>query len=190
MNFEEEKVLVINTWLGQEGLQLKQTSTQKEKEKCRTAKGLFTVLCRMFKPWHNRIIISLQYCMLHKRNNEFVQKRIGRLSTKTVECQYKEYNMLLTEQFICGLNEDGMISEILNEVATLEDIKDATGECILLWAHRVEALRAHKSALSDIKELKYLDIVRWNMQKQDYATLRMHKMEDKCKYCGTRHPSW
>ena len=44
---------------------------------------------------------------------------MGILRTKAVECRYKEYDS-------SGLNDNVMIAEILKEVATLEDIRDAT----------------------------------------------------------------
>ena len=43
--FEEENVPVIKNCLSMESLQLIQTFTQEVKEKCRTTKGLLTVLC-------------------------------------------------------------------------------------------------------------------------------------------------
>ena len=65
-----------------------------------------------------------------------------RLRTKSAEYECKEYDMLLTEQSISGLNDNGMIDEILGEVATIEDIEHAISEHVLLWAHRVEVQRA------------------------------------------------
>ena len=53
---------------------------------------------------------------------------MGTLRTKEEECQYKEYEKLLTEQFNNGLNDNGMAYVIL-KVTTLEDTKDATNEC-------------------------------------------------------------
>ena len=38
---------------------------------------------------------------------------MGRLRTKEAECQCKEYDRLLTEQFINVLNDNGMVDEIL-----------------------------------------------------------------------------
>ena len=46
----EEKVPVITHWLGGEGLQLKKILTHEEKEKYRTANGLFLILSYKFKP--------------------------------------------------------------------------------------------------------------------------------------------
>ena len=52
-----------------------------------------------------------------------------------------------------------MVDEILKEVATSEDTEDARSEQILLWVHGVEAQMAQKSALNEIKEAKYHDIL-------------------------------
>ena len=97
------------------------------------------MLHRKFKPQHNRFVILLQYHKLHRKDNKCVQEWMGRLRTRAAECQYKEYNRLVTEQFINGLNDNGMLNKILKEVATQEDIDDTTSECILLLLHIVEA---------------------------------------------------
>ena len=55
------------------------------------------------------------------------------------DCEYKEYDRLLTEQFIGGLNDEGMISETLREVAALENIEDAMSVRLLILAQSVEA---------------------------------------------------
>ena len=69
---------------------------------------------------------------------------MGRLWTKAADCESKEYDRLQTEQFIGGLNDEGMIDEILMEAATLDNIKDATSECVLIWAYIVGVQRAQK----------------------------------------------
>ena len=81
-----------------------------------------------------RVIISLQYHKLHMRDNDFTQELMDTLSTKAVECLYKEYDMLLTEQILNVLNDNELADEILKEVATPEDIEDATSEYVLLLA--------------------------------------------------------
>ena len=113
-----------------------------QREECRTAKGLSSVLGNKFKPQHNKIIISLWYCKLHRKSNESSQEWIGRLQTKAAECVYNEYDRLLREQFIGGFNDKDMIEENLREVVTSEVIEDATSEWLLIWAKRVEAQSA------------------------------------------------
>ena len=56
---------------------------------------------------------------------------MGRLQTNAAECEYKEHNRLLTEQFMGNLNDVGMTDEILREVTTLENIEEANSECVL-----------------------------------------------------------
>ena len=71
------------------------------------------------------------------KNNESTQEWVCRLRTKAVECQHKEYDRLLTEQLTSGLNNDG----ILKEVVTWEDTEDATSEYVLLWVNKAELQR-------------------------------------------------
>ena len=71
-----------------------------------------------FKLQHNRIVISLQYHKLHRKENECAQEWVGRLRTEAAEYQYKECDRLLTEQFINSINDEEMVDEILKEVAT------------------------------------------------------------------------
>ena len=72
---------------------------------------------------------------------------MGRLGAGTVECQFKGYNRLLTEQLFNGLNDDGMVDEILKEVAALEDNKDAS-ELVLA----IDAQKAQKSTFHEITQ--------------------------------------
>ena len=85
-----------------------------------------------------------------------MQEGMGSLRKKAAEYQCKESNRLLNEHFINGINDDGMADEILKEEAMLEDIQDTLSDCVLLWAHMLEAQRWQQSALNDIKEVKTL----------------------------------
>ena len=51
-----------------------------------------------------------------------------RLQTKVNEYECREYDRLLTEKFIGGLNDKGMADEILREVTILENIVELTSE--------------------------------------------------------------
>ena len=83
-----------------------------------------------------------------------------KLQTREAECDYKESNRELTQQFIHGLGDEGMMSWILREVPVLVDINNFTSEGALLWVQRVEAQRAQKEALDSIKEAKYFYPIR------------------------------
>ena len=65
-----------------------------------------------------------------------------RVWTKQQNVKYNKYVRLLTEQFISGQNNDGIISDTLREIAALEDIVDATSERVSIWPQRVGAQRA------------------------------------------------
>ena len=111
----------------------------------------FEVLCSKFKPQHNKIVMLLQCYKLHTKHNDCMQGWMGRLRTKAAEYQYKEYNRLLTEQFINELYDNRMVNGILKEVATAEDTEDAKSEHILLWVCRTEAQRVWKLALNEMR---------------------------------------
>ena len=109
MNIVETRAIIKN-WLDVEGLQLMKTFTY-QKDKCRATRDLFSVLSKNFKPQHNRIIISLQCYMLHRKSNESTKEWMGRLQRKEEEYEYEEYNRLLKEQMIGGVNDEGIKDE-------------------------------------------------------------------------------
>ena len=69
---------------------------------------------------------------------------MGGLWIKAAECDYKEYDRKLTEQFIYRLDDEGMLKEILRDVSALEDIRHATSEKVLL--------RVQKNRSTDCKK--------------------------------------
>ena len=64
----------------------------------------------------------------------------GQVVGKGNRIDYKEYDRELMEQFMHGLEDEGMISEILRELPVLEDINDVTSERYCYgpkeWKHR------------------------------------------------------
>ena len=56
---DEERMQVTKNWLGRDGLLLMLTFTLEKKKKCKSTKGLFSVLSNKFKLHHNHIILSL-----------------------------------------------------------------------------------------------------------------------------------
>ena len=53
---------------------------------------------------------------------------MGKLKKQAAECDCKEYDRELIEQFMHGLGNGGMISEILRETSVMEDINYVTSE--------------------------------------------------------------
>ena len=90
------------------------------------------------------MVLSLQNCKLNRNNHESAEEWMGRFHTKITDCEYREYDRRLTEQFIHVLDDGVIIGEILRKLKALEDIIEATSDKIVMWAQRVEAQRVQK----------------------------------------------
>ena len=68
---------------------------------------------------------------------------MGRLCMAAAECNYKEIDCQLKEQFIHGLNSKTMLDEVIRELTNNKNINQLmTSEDVLIWAKRVEVQRA------------------------------------------------
>ena len=65
-----------------------------------------------------------------------VKEWMGYLRVKTIECKYKEKNRRLKEQNIYGINDDGMICEIIRELAITKKADKITCEQVMTSAKR------------------------------------------------------
>ena len=74
----------------------------------------------------------------------------------TVECNYKEMDRLLIEQFISGLNDDAMIVTIICKVPS--DTGRITSKSVLAWVRRLETQRAQTAMLDSLKESREFDV--------------------------------
>ena len=72
-----------------------------EQEACKTAEGLFRRFNKKFRPQHNEIILSFQYCKLNRQSVQTEEEWIERLSIKATDWKYKEIDRHLKELFIC-----------------------------------------------------------------------------------------
>ena len=78
-----------------------------------SATGLFNVFKEKFRPQHNEMILSLQYCKLHRKKNESAQEWMGRIHIEVAEYNYKEHVRRLKEPFINGLDDDEITQEMI-----------------------------------------------------------------------------
>ena len=76
---------------------------------------------------------------------------MGRLQTRVTQLEYREPDRLFTGQYLGGLKDDDITDKILRKVTILESIEEATSECLLSWVQRVEAQRAQRNMLNNIK---------------------------------------
>ena len=69
-----------------------------------------------FRPQFNETIKSLQLCKLSRQNGENAEKWIGRLQLSAIDCNYKELDRQLKEQFIHSLLDNDMLAQIIREL--------------------------------------------------------------------------
>ena len=61
---------------------------------------------------------------------------MDRLRINASEFKYKESDGHLEEQFINGLNGDGMSAEIIKELTVLHDTNSVTRRQVVAWANK------------------------------------------------------
>ena len=76
---------------------------------------------------------------------------MGKLRIATTECNYKEIDRQLKEQFNHGLNDSDMSIQIIKELTKIEENDSVTNEHVLAWARRVEAQSAILENLNETK---------------------------------------
>ena len=59
--------------------------------------GTVQVLKEESRPQYKETILSLQYCKLHRKENESTQEWMGRFCIKAVEYNYREHDRMLKE---------------------------------------------------------------------------------------------
>ena len=154
---EADKIARVKNWLGRKGLHYTETSMENEKEACSTLEGLVNTIADKFKLQYNKSVKSLQFRKLYRLHNESADEWMGRLHVVATECNYRELDRQLKEQFIHVLNDKLMLDEIIRELTTKNNDEQVTGEGMLTWAKRIEAQRAHAAILSSITESHQFD---------------------------------
>ena len=117
---------------------------------------LFHTLNSKFKPQYNEKIKSLQFCKLVRQSTENAKEWMCRLRIATAECNYKEIDRQLKEQFRHGLNDSDMIIETIKEPTKMEN-ENMTSEQVLAWARIVEAQKAQSAILKQLNETEDFD---------------------------------
>ena len=75
-----------------------------EQERCNTTEGLFTTINKV-KPQFNEPIKSPQFHKLSRQTKENTEEWMARLRLAVVECNYRQVDRKLKEQFIHRLND-------------------------------------------------------------------------------------
>ena len=115
---EQEKIAMVKNWLGRKGLHYLESLTEGKKWACNTLQGLIDTLAEKFRPQYNETIKSLQFRKLCRSEEENAEEWMGRLCMAAVECNYKEIDCQLKQQFIHGLSNKNMLDEVIRELTT------------------------------------------------------------------------
>ena len=124
---------------------------------------------------------SLQFHKLSRQNRKNAEEWMGRLWLLAIECNYKELDRQLKEQFIHGINDTKMLVEIVKELTKICENDKITSENVLSWAKRVEAQRAPSTimnSLTEVKEFDKLKVIKEHTQGQPY---NIHADKNACK---------
>ena len=157
---EADKLATVKNSLGRKGLYYIETLMENEKEACSTLEGLVNMLAAKFKPQYNETVNSLQFRNLYRLENESADEWMGRLQVAVAECNYRELDRQLKEQFIHGLNDKLMLDEIIRELTTKNNDEQVTSEGMLTWAKLIETQRAQAAMLNNITELHQFDKIK------------------------------
>ena len=99
---------------------------------CGTLQGLIDTLAEKFRPQYNKTIKSLQFRKLCRYEGRNAEEWMGRLHVVAAECNYKEIDHQLKEQFIHGLNDKTMVDKVNRELTTKNINQQMTSEDVLI----------------------------------------------------------
>ena len=132
-------------------------------------------------------------CKLIRKLNENADKCKGGLKLAAVECNYKEIDRQLKDQFIHRLNDNDTFVEIIRELTqTKKNVK--MWQVIKSWnGQKVKAQKAQSVIINRLNETKDFDKIKTvrRGQRQSKGKLWTHAKvpaKESCSYCGSIHP--
>ena len=180
---KQEKITVVKNRLGRKGLHYIESLTEGEKQVCGTLQGLIDTLAEKFRPQYSETITSLPFRKLCRSEGENAEEWMGRLCVVAAECNYKEIDHQLKEQFIHGLNNKTMLDKVIRELTTKNINQQTTSEYMLILAKRVGAQKVHAAILSDItKSQKF-----YKVKVAKKPAMHSASPNQPCRYCGSSH---
>ena len=117
---------------------------------------------------------------------------MGRLRLAAVECNSKEVDRKLKEQFVHGFSDNDMLAEIIRELTKARESADITSEQVLGWKKRVEAKRAQSAIMDSLTKTKEFDKVKIAKGELRYngtnvQTCAKTPAKKRCSYCSSSH---
>ena len=164
---ETDKIVMVRNWLGRKGLHYIESLTEVEIEACSMLEGLFVTLAAKFRPQYNEMIKSLQLRKLYRFEGEGIDEWMGQLCVAAAECNYREIDRKLREQFIHRLNDKVMLDEVIRELTAKNNDEQMTSKGVLAWAKRVEVQWVQATILNDITELNQFNKIKMAQKSKD-----------------------
>ena len=121
--------------------------------------------------------LSLQYCKLHRKENESMKEWMDRFCIKPAECYQKEYKRWFKEQFMKGIDDEQVMEEIIKELTAWKKHVRNTINTYWCRAQRVEVQRVQKRMLDKMKNIKDFDHV--HKYKHSQTADRQHPRKQK-----------
>ena len=125
---EQDKIVLVKNRLSRKGLHCIESLTEVEKQACSTLQGLFDTLGKKFRPQYNETIKLLQFRKLYRFKGKSAEEWMGRLHVAVAECNYKEIDQQLKEQFIHGLNDKIILEEVIRELTARNNDEQTTSK--------------------------------------------------------------
>ena len=91
--------------------------------------------------------------------SKIAEEWMGRLITEATECEYKDNDSRLKEQFINDINDEVMTAEIVNELSTIKYTSETTSGVLLLWVKAIENQRLQMAMLESLSNNKEHDTI-------------------------------
>ena len=107
-------------------------------------------------------ILLCQNCI-----DESLEEWMKRVRMEAEKCEYIEQDRQIKEQFICGLDDEGLRTKIINEIKDKSKTDIVTSKQVLVLAKQEEANMIQRRGAEEI----------------DAKTMRTST----CKYCGSSH---
>ena len=76
---------------------------------------------------------------MSRQNGENGEEWMGRLRIAVAQCNYKEWDRQLKQQFIHGLYDNETLTEIKHELTNMIGTSTITSDQTLAWARLVQA---------------------------------------------------
>ena len=100
---------------------------------------------------------------------------MDQLRIKVNECSCQDDDRWLKQQFMNGIKNKAMTSNIIKKLTAIKNADEVTSEQVLAWARRMEVQRLWKDMVATIQEAKEFDLENVLKHQQKESQTKTHK---------------